>query len=38
MEDCKSNNTIGVDEPFETLWVDYEFKDPTLEEPVSMNF
>ena len=22
------DNTVEIDEPFETLWVNYEFKDP----------
>ena len=28
------DNTVEIDEPFETLWVNYEFKDPTLSELV----
>ena len=28
------DNTVEINEPFETLWDDYEFKDPTLAELV----
>ena len=34
MGTCESNNAMEINEPFETLWVDYEFKDPTLAELV----